>query len=370
MPLQFSNGYFFLSLFSLLNLGGFGDDDNDEYQRLTQQVTSLTSKVEALSLENENHGKENQRLKTAMKVSEQRVKSALQDQMTLHHQLQTMEEELVSSKATITKLNRELEEQRSLRSFKEDAERKLFELQKEVSKREVELVEQRESSLLANKYHNELINAERTIEGLEQRLAEYSVELEKGAVAVGQLESYREQIKLKMKENRDLSLQIHSLESQLKDVPFLSNRFQEISEELQDCKIKVEKIPGLLAEIARLRGSSRASIKALAEQDKLMNHLKTRVKTLEKENALLKNDNRAMQDVETKLKESNTEIKRLMNMVTEVNALKAGAKNAEEEKKVLEGQYKKMRKFMRQSAVTPNAAAAGMASSSNGDGNQ
>lgn len=291
-----------------------------------------------------------------MKVSEQRVKSALQDQMTLHSALQSMEEELISARATITKLQRECEEQKSLRTFKEDAERRLFELTKEVTKREIEIAEMRENSLLANKYHQELINAERTIESLEQKLAEYSVELEKGAVAVSQLESYREQIKGKMKENRDLSLSIHSLESQLKDLPFLSNRFQEISEELQDCKIKVEKIPGLLAEIARLRGSSRASIKALAEQDKLMNQLKNRVKSLEKENALLKNDNRAMQDVEGKLKEANQEIKRLMNMVTEVNSLKAGAKNAEEEKKVIEGQYKKMRQFMRQSAEKDNMA--------------
>lgn len=301
-----------------------------------------------------------------MKVSEQRVKSALQDQMTLHTKLEALEEELISAKACNTKLERECEEQKSLRSFKEDAERRLFELQKEVSKREVEIAEVRENAQLANKYHNELINAERSIESLEQKLAEYSVELEKGAVAVGQLETYRDQLKVKMKENRDLSLTIHSLESQLKDLPFLSNRFQEISEELQDCKIKVEKIPGLLAEIARLRGSSRASIKALAEQDKLLSHLKSRVKALEKENALLKNDNRAMQDVEGKLKEANQEIKRLMNMVTELSAMKAGAKNAEEEKKVLEGQFKKMRKFMRQSAVTPGpGAAAAVASGEN-----
>lgn len=40
--------------------------------------------------------------------------------------------------------------------------------------------------------------------------------------------------------------------------------------ELQECKAKSEKIPGLLSEISRLRGSSRASIKALAEQDKML----------------------------------------------------------------------------------------------------
>jgi chromosome segregation ATPase len=338
--------------------GGSGSSNNEDIQRVQQQLQGMQVKFDVLRQENEHNVKENQRLKTAMKVSEQRVKSALQDQMTLHHQLQEMEEDLGSSKATITKLHRELDEQKSLRSFKEDAERKLFELNKEVSKRDVEMTEMRETSSLANKYHSELITSERAIETLEQRLAEYSVELEKGAVALNQLESYREQLRVKTKENRDLSLQIHLLESQLKDVPYLSNRFQEISEELQDCKIKVEKIPGLLAEIARLRGSSRASNKALAEQDKLLNHLKTRVKQLEKENALLKTDNRGMQDVETKLKEANQEIKRLMNLASEASALKVGAKNAEDEKKLMEGQYKKMRKFMRQNAVNDSSMTA------------
>lgn len=131
----------------------------------------------------------------------------------------------------------------------------------------------------------------------------------------------------------------------------MQHRVQELGEELQDTKIKGEKIPGLLAEIARLRGGTRASIKALAEQDKLLSHLKTRVKQLEKENALLKNDNRALQDVELKLKEAHSEVKRLMTVVAEVQALKVGVRNAEEEKKSMEGQYKKMRKFMNQTVL-------------------
>ncbi|RYY68239.1 hypothetical protein EON63_24995, partial [archaeon] len=44
---------------------------------------------------------------------------------------------------------------------------------------------------------------------------------------------------------------------------------------------------------------------------------KGRVKALEKESALLKHDNRALQDVENKLKESNTEVKRLMTLLAE-----------------------------------------------------
>ncbi len=143
------------------------------------------------------------------------------------------------------------------------------------------------------------------------------------------------------------------------DAGYLQARIAELGEELQEAKLKGEKIPGLLAELSRLRGGARASIKALAEQDKLMGHLKTRVKQLEKENAVLQHNNRALQDVEAKLKDSHAECKRLMTMLAEVNALKAGARNAEEEKRSMEGHYRRMRKFMHQSVLMQSPAAGG-----------
>ena len=88
----------------------------------------------------------------------------------------------------------------------------------------------------------------------------------------------------------------------------------EITDELQECKIKIEKLPILLAEVARLRGSSRAAVKALNEQDKIIADLKTRVKVLERESNKLRADNRSMQDIEMKLKEANAEIARLMTV--------------------------------------------------------
>lgn len=106
----------------------------------------------------------------------------------------------------------------------------------------------------------------------------------------------------------------------MKDVPYLTARFQELSSELADSKVKVDKIPGLLAEIARLRGSSRASIKALMEQDKLISTMKNRLKLLEKDNALLKHENQSLLDLEMKVKEANQEIKRLMNIITDLQS--------------------------------------------------
>lgn len=55
---------------------------------MTPSLTSLHLFCLCQANEAEAASKENARLKAAAKVSEQRVKSALQDQMTLHHQIQ------------------------------------------------------------------------------------------------------------------------------------------------------------------------------------------------------------------------------------------------------------------------------------------
>lgn len=85
-------------------------------------------------------------------------------------------------------------------------------------------------------------------------IGELSVELEKGRVALLQLDKYREQIQLKSKENRDMSLHIHALENQLQEVPYLQLKYDELKRELEDSKFKVDQLPGLLSEQARLRG--------------------------------------------------------------------------------------------------------------------
>jgi small-conductance mechanosensitive channel len=112
----------------------------------------------------------------------------------------------------------------------------------------------------------------------------------------------------------------------------------ELLDELQEYKIKIEKLPILLAEVARLRGSSRAAVKALTEQvhglnlvfveqpitrhsaqDKIITDLKARVKKLEREATRLQGDNRSLMDVEHKLKEANAEIAKLMTVTVLMN---------------------------------------------------
>jgi DNA repair exonuclease SbcCD ATPase subunit len=359
-----------------LNELGLGVDDglnstsNAVSAILSQASTSEADKVHALAayatqvqVQLSSLSKEKNKLQSHVVYFEQRIKNSLADQMALHNTCHALEEEMALYKSTITKLTRELEDSKIYKYYKEKYDEQMLAYQQEVARYKQELLEARNNELLANKYHSDLIQAERAIEALEHKVSENNIELEKGSIAMAQLESFREQLKSKTKELRDMSLHIHGLETQLRELPYLNTRYQDILSELAGCKSKVEKIPGLLAEIARLRGSARASIKALAEQDKVLHIYKTRVKALEKEVALLKHDNRALQDVENKLKEANQETKRLMTALADahtsknkVNAAAAAAVAAasegaaKEDVSSLSPINKKMQKYVRQSA--------------------
>lgn len=75
--------------------------------------------------------------------------------------------------------------------------------------------------------------------------------------------------------------------------------------------VYVDKVPGLLTEIARLRGTSRASTKALSEQDKYLHECKQRIKELERLNSKLSNELRLYKDSDSKLKEVSKQLEDL-----------------------------------------------------------
>lgn len=186
---------------------------------------------------------------------------------------------------------------------------------------------------------------------MEERLGEVTAESEKGLIAIEHLDNYREQLRQKTIEARDMSLQLHSLEAELKEVKQFQAKHKLMEQELNELRIKAEKFPPLIVEITRLRSTCKSVTKTLQEQDKSIVAMREKSKTSETEMTRLKAEIRSLRDVESKLKEANTEIKRLQAMVGEVNALRVGAKNAEEERKNLEDQYKKMRRYIRRSAA-------------------
>lgn len=94
-------------------------------------------------------------------MSEQRVKDCLHDQMLLQHQVQSLEEEVLAGKASITRLTREIEEKKFQRGGREDKEKRLGELQREIAKLQHELEVQKEAVRNTAKLQAELANAEK-----------------------------------------------------------------------------------------------------------------------------------------------------------------------------------------------------------------
>lgn len=157
--------------------------------------------------------------------------------------------------------------------------------------------------------------------------------MEKGQVATEQLEIFREQLRLKSKESTEFGLLLQSMDLKVKDKEQIKVANKELSRELAEYKVKIDKVPGLLAEIARLRGSSRASVKALSEQDKYLLDSKQRIKELgiyrpnyyhhnftyhhfpiERSNSKLANELRLYKDSDSKLKEVTKQLEVLQQL--------------------------------------------------------
>lgn len=282
---------------------------------MTTKMAIVEERFNVVCIERDRLKRELARVSNLLKLSEQRLKASLQDHVTLNQQFNATQDELSASKTFIAQLMKDIEHERSTKTRHGEFARQIQEHQFELNKKEQEVKAAKESGGNSGTLKQELIAAEKLIEVLENKLSEASLEMEKGVIAMEQLDEYREQLRQKVRENRELSLQNHSLESQLRDVNSTQQRNADMQDELLVLKLKVDKIPGLLAEIARLRGASRATVKSLTEQDTFLAQFKKRIQQLERENSRLKADSRSLKDMDAKLAEANAEISKLMIMV-------------------------------------------------------
>jgi len=159
------------------SVSGKKGNASSEYRDAIHQ---LEVKIEALKEDNVRLDKENQRLKNSMQVAtyhkrniniyyhqiycqvaEQRVKSSLYDQMLLHHQIQSMEEDLLMAKASITRLTREVEDRKFARHNRDEKDKKATELQREIVKLQHEVTVHKESLVTTAKLQSDLSNAEK-----------------------------------------------------------------------------------------------------------------------------------------------------------------------------------------------------------------
>ena len=300
--------------------------DDSTLQEYVAKIKKLEQTSKELTAQLEKSEIDNKRLKTQIIASEERVKGALEDQMTLHHSIQTLEEEVLSSKINVTKLVRDLEYSKSTNRNVESMQQKIVYLKSEISNKDNEISTTADEIAKVTKLQSDVAEREALIKELETQLGNNTVQIERGSVAVYELEKLRDQLRVKVKEAQDMSLQNHELTNQLREFTYLNKKFTAVMQELTEHKLKSEKIPALVSEIARLRGSSRATSKTLEQQDLVLEGSQQTVKKMEKELQQLQHECMMLRGYESKYKEARREIEQLKLVATEVDGLKSDVK--------------------------------------------
>ena len=172
----------------------YGGADN-ALKALQKQIYDLTSQKDKLS-------KENQRILLSSKQSDQRMKAALQDHLSLRQKLNKAEDELLSSKTVISNLLGEIDHERSLRGDRDALVKKSQELHIEVVELRGVVEESRIASDQLVKTKDELARAEDQISILVERLDDITKEAEISNIGQDQLDNLRSALAQKGKENR------------------------------------------------------------------------------------------------------------------------------------------------------------------------
>jgi len=332
----------------LLSLDNDSMKDKSEDQ---QTMKAMSLDLKRLSMSISKLERENRRLESNCKTAEESMTRALQENMILRQTIVQLQEELEHSIAFKNQLHQDVERERSLRADRELLQTKVQELQRDLSISAANNLELNEEVIILRKFRDELDVVEENNSELRAEITRLVTQIERSDLVIKQIDEYREQLRDQTKLNREQALLVHKLQNQLNEVTYYQTRNAEMLDEIHMYKIKVEKIPALLAETARLRAQSKASVKSVHDHDKEMASSTSRIKELEREVYKLKAENRIYHDSEMKLRDATDEIKRLSALIGELSAMKDEVKTAEDARRASENQAKKNRRNQRQSLL-------------------
>jgi chromosome segregation ATPase len=216
-----------------------GPSSNSGLSKSEQDLRAHLKQIADLSSQRDRLVKENQRLKLAAKQADQRMKAALQDHLALRQKLNQTEDDLAASKMQISNLMGEIDHERSLRGDRDALVKKSQELHVEVVELRGLVEESRLASVQLAKAKEDLASAEDQIALLEERLADITQEAELNSIGHNQVDNLRSMLELRSRENRDLVLQVQSLERRVQELQALETRYSDAADELVELKFKV-----------------------------------------------------------------------------------------------------------------------------------
>ncbi len=160
---------------------------------------------------------------------------------------------------------------------------------------------------------------------MQSKIRALQADAERSATAVEQMDEYRRMLRQKETETRDLQLKLYRQEATLQEFKYAESRYAAMEKDIAMYKNKVEKIPALVSEVARLRGSSRATSKALDDQDKQLHDFKRTAGSLDRENSRLKADLRRHVDSEQKYHDAQEQMGQIKAFMTSSPTRAGGA---------------------------------------------
>lgn len=325
------------------------ESGNEATLRLSSELKAKQREIRELTHQKNKVVRENQRLQLTSQQNEEGYNVVLQENMNLRNETLKYKDDLTASTIYLAEMKKTLEQERKLRGDRETLLTRNRELERIVALRESDIAEKTEETRHMAKLRRELEHLEDRNRELEDQIRTLNSERERAAASISQMDEYRKNLRDKEKDIRDLELQIYNLESREKDHEIASVRYSAIEDEIKAYKEKIEKIPILVAEVSRLRGSNRAITKAMSDIDNQLTESRSNLTRVERENIRLKADLRRYVDSEQKMKDAQEHMGKhisnhLMNSV-------AAAKNDEKEDVESEVEYKRVKRMMRQSIV-------------------
>ena len=325
------------------------ETSNESTLRLSSELKTKQREIRELTHQKNKVIRENQRLQLTSQQNEERYNVVLQENMNLRNEGLKFNDDLTASSIYLGEMKKTLEQERKLRGDRETLLTRNRELERIVALRESDIAEKTEETRHMAKLKRELEHLEDRNRELEDQIRTLNSERERAAASISQMEEYRKSLRDKEKDIRDLELQIYNLDSREKDHEIASVRYVAIEDEIKAYKEKIEKIPILVAEVSRLRGSNRAITKAMSDMDNQLTESRSNLTRVERENIRLKADLRRYVDSEQKMKDAQEHMgKHISNqLMSSVTASKNEEKDVEES----EVEYKKVRRMLRQSIV-------------------
>lgn len=281
-----------------------------------EQVMKLKDEIADLRSANSRLLKEQQHRGIAAKHAEQRLKMCLQDNLALHQKLNRVEEELNSSRTEVSDLLGQIEHQRDIEEERLQVARKLHSTEMLVTELRGNLLEARAEAVQAGKLREELTICESRVAKLMTAASEAEVEGEGRLSSKQEVEELRAALQQKTRENRDLTISVRSLERKASEVKAVHSRLEACQDEVNRYKVRVEQSAPMLAEVARLRGASRAAVRSLQEQDKIIATLEENNKLLRTKVTELTERTKNMENMEVTLQDSEAECTRLSEIVS------------------------------------------------------